>query len=130
MSARDEIKTLMEAAVASFNKGDPTAFVNLVDDDLEVFDHAPFRFDSKADFLAWFQPQLAGAETSTDRWNQPSYRAYNDDLGIVNTYDIFTSTHKDGRPPTVQNNRSTYVFAKRSGHWKIVSAHFSYLIQH
>src|SRR5262249_37601775 len=50
MSARDEIKTLMEAAVASFNNGDPTAFVNLLDDDLEVFDHAPFRFDSKADF--------------------------------------------------------------------------------
>lgn len=130
MSACDEVKTLMEAAVESFNNGDPTAFVNLLDDDLEVFDHAPFRFDSKADFLAWFQSELAGAETSTDRWNQPTYRAYNEDLGIVNTYDIFTSTHKDGSAPTVRNNRSTYVFAKRSGQWKIVSAHFSYLIQH
>ena len=48
----------------------------------------------------------------------------------MNTYDIFTSTHRDGSAPTVRNNRSTYVFAKRSGQWKIVSAHFSYLIQH
>ena len=130
MSARDEIKTLMETAVASFNKGDPTAVANLLDDDLEVFDHAPFRFDSKADFLAWFQSELGGAETTTDRWNQPSYRTFNEDSGIVNTYDIFTGTHKDGSAPTVRNNRSTYVFAKRGGQWKIVSAHFSYLIQH
>lgn len=130
MAARDEIRTIMEQAVSAFNKGDPATFVNLLDDDLEVFDHAPYRFDSKASFVGYLQSVLVGAETSSDSWYQPSYRAFNDDMGIVNTYDTFTVVPKDGGPPQIQHNRSTYVFVKKDGHWKVVGAHFSPLPQH
>ena len=75
MSARDEIKTLMEAAVASFNNGDPTAFVNLLDVTSKCSITLRFASTARRTFLAWFQSELAGAKTSTDRWNQPTYRA-------------------------------------------------------
>lgn len=130
MAARDEIRTIMEQAVSAFNKGDPAMFLNLLDDDLEVFDHAPYRFDNKSSFVAYLQSVLVGAETSSDSWHQPSYRAFNDDMGIVNTYDTFNVIPKDGGAPQIQNNRSTYVYVKKGGQWRIVSAHFSPLPQH
>src|SRR5262245_65124220 len=34
-----------------------------------------FASTARRTFLAWFQSELAGAKTSTDRWNQPTYRA-------------------------------------------------------
>lgn len=130
MAALDEIRALMEKAVSAFNKGDPTIFFGLLDEDLEIFDHAPYRFDNKSDFVAWLQSAHAGAETVSDVFHQPSYRAFNEDIGIVNTYDLFTAVPKDGGAPQIQNNRSTYVYVKKGGQWKIVSAHFSLLPQH
>lgn len=130
MAARDEIQALMEQALSGFNKGDPTAFLNLFDDELEVFDHASYRFDNKSSFIAYLQSLLVGAEAATDVFHQPSYRTFNDNTGIVNTYDTFTVMPKAGGAPQVQNNRTTYVYVKKGGQWKIVSAHFSPLPQH
>jgi uncharacterized protein (TIGR02246 family) len=125
MAARDEIQTLMEQALSAFNKGDPVPFLNLLDDDLEVFDHAPYRFDNKPSFVAYLQSFLVGAEAASDVFHQPSYRTFNDNTGIVNTYDVFTVVPKGGGAPQVQTNRTTYVYVKKGGQWKIVSAHFS-----
>lgn len=124
MAVRDEIQTLMEQALFAFNKGDPAPFLNLLDDDLEVFDHAPYRFDNKPSFVAYLQSFLVGAEAASDVFHQPSYRTFNDTTGIVNTYDVFTVVPKGGAPQ-VQTNRTTYVYVKKGGQWKIVSAHFS-----
>src|SRR5262245_3977937 len=123
MPARDEIQALMEQALSAFGKGDPVPFLNLLDDDLEVFDHAPYRFDNKPSFVAYLQSFLVGAEVASVAFHQPSYRAFNDNTGIVNTYDTFTVVPKGGGTPQVQNNRSTYVYVKKGGQWKIVSAH-------
>jgi ketosteroid isomerase-like protein len=130
MAARDEIQTLMEQAVTAFNKGDPVPFLNALDDDLEVFDHAPYRFDSKASFLAYLQGGMANAESFSVVYHQPSYRTFNETTGVMNAYDMITIVPKGGGAPQVQNNRSTYVYVKKGGQWKIVSAHFSLLIQH
>src|SRR5207244_8005297 len=53
MAAVDDIRTLTEKFVAAFNQGDPGPFVAALDDDLEVFDHAAYRFDDKPSFLAY-----------------------------------------------------------------------------
>ena len=130
MSARDEIQTITEQLMAAFNRGDPVPFINALDDDLEVFDHAPYRFDSKPSFVAYLQSLMVGAEAASISFHQPSYRTFNETTGIVNTYDTFTMVPKGGGAPQVQNNRTTYVYVKKSGQWKIVSAHFSPLPQH
>jgi uncharacterized protein (TIGR02246 family) len=130
MAARDEIQSLMEQALSAFNKGDPVPFLNLLDDDLEVFDHAPYRFDNKPSFVAYLQSFMVGAEAASVAFHQPSYRTFNDNTGIVNTYDVFTVVPKGGGAPQVQNNRTTYIYVKKGGQWKIVSAHFSPLPQH
>jgi len=57
---------------------------------------------------------------------KPSTSAPHGSYALVNTDDIFTSTHN----PRCGTTRSTYVLAKRSAQWKIVSAHVSHLIRH
>jgi hypothetical protein len=49
---------------------------------------------------------------------------YGDTVGIVNAYDMFTGVTKDGKARSI-HGRTTLVFLKQSGQWKIVSAHFS-----
>ena len=55
---------------------------------------------------------------------------FNDNAGTVNTYDTFTVFPQGGGAPQVQNNRTTYVYIKQNGQWRIVSAHFSPLPPH
>ena len=43
---------------------------------------------------------------------------------LVNAYDTFTGVTKDGKVQTI-HGRTTLVFVKQGGQWKIVSAHFS-----
>ena len=61
-------------------------------------------------------------------FRQPSCRMLDDAVGIVNAYDSFAGVTKDGKVQ-VLHGRTTLVFGKRSGEWKIVSAHFSPLPQ-
>ena len=49
---------------------------------------------------------------------------YSDEVGIVNTHDMFTGVTKDGKTLSI-HGRTTLVFIKQSGQWKFVSAHFS-----
>jgi uncharacterized protein (TIGR02246 family) len=130
MAAREEVQAIMEQALSAFNTGDPLPFLNLLDDEVQAFDHAPYRFDDKPSFVAYLQSVLAEAEATSIAFHQPSYRTFNDNTGIVNTYDTFTLVPKGGGSSRVQHNRTTYVCVKKSGQWKIVSAHFSPLPQH
>jgi ketosteroid isomerase-like protein len=49
---------------------------------------------------------------------------YSDEVGIVNAHDMFTGVTKDGKSLSI-HGRTTLVFVKQGGQWKIVSAHFS-----
>ena len=130
MAAKTEIQVLMENALVAFNGGDPSTLLNLFDDDIEAFDHAPYRFDNKASFVNYLHSLLVGAASASLSFHQPSYRVFNDDAATVNTYDSFTVVPQNGGASAIQNNRTTYVFVKRDGQWRIVSAHFSPLPQH
>jgi len=126
MAARDEIRTITENWLNAFNKGDLIPFVNLLDDDLEVIDTVPYRFDDKASFVDFLHAGMVGVESGSFLFRQPSYRAFNEDTGVVNTYDVFNMVPKGGAPMSIFG-RTTLVYVKKGGQWKIVSAHFSRL---
>jgi len=128
MSAQ-ELHTLAQQFVDAFNKKDLKAALNMLSDDLEVFDHVPYRFDNKEQFATFLVGAMEGVASMNFGFRQPSCRVFNDNAGVVNAYDTFTGVTKDGKVQTI-HGRTTLVFAKQSGQWKIVSAHFSPLPQH
>ena len=99
MAARDELQTLTENWLSAFHKGDLTPFLNALGEDLEVIDTVPYRFNDKASFVDFLQTSMAGLESGSVLLRQPSYRAFNDNTGIVNAYDIFTLVPKGGGAP-------------------------------
>ena len=125
MSAQEEIKRAADQIIAAASKGDFAPFITALDDDVEIFDHVPYRFDNKESFLEYLQSTVAGTESTTFSFHQPSYRAINETTGVINSYDRLATTPKGGGAPKVQSGRTTMVLAKRGSQWKIVSAHFS-----
>jgi uncharacterized protein (TIGR02246 family) len=123
MSAQ-EIQTLAEQFADAFNKKDIKAVLNMFSEDLEVFDHVPYRFDNKAQFASFLTGAVEGIASMSFGFRQLSSRVFNENTGIINAYDTFTGVTKDGKVQTL-HGRTTLVFVKQSGQWKIVSAHFS-----
>jgi ketosteroid isomerase-like protein len=126
MPAREEVLKVTEHMFAASAKGDTGPFAAALDDDLEVFDHVPYRFEDKATFLGYLQSTVGGAESFTFALHQPTCRAFNDDTAVVNACDRALTVPKSGGAPVEAFGRTTLVFVKRgAGNWKIVSAHFS-----
>ena len=123
MSAQ-EIQALAQQFAEAFNNKNIKAALDMLSDDLEVFDHVPYRFDNKAQFANFLTRAVEGVASMSFGFRQPSCRVFNDTTGIVNAYDTFTRVTKDGKVQTL-HGRTTLVFVKQSGQWKIVSAHFS-----
>ena len=119
-----EIQTLAQRFADVFDTGDMKAAVEMLADDVEVFDHVPYRFDGKALFAKYLIEAFAGIASTSFGFRQPSCRLYNDNVGIVNAYDMFMGATKDGKALTLQG-RTTLVFVRQGGQWKIVSCHFS-----
>ena len=124
-----EIGALANEFFAAFNRNDMQAAVDMLSDDLEVFDHVPYRFDNKAQFVEFLQGAMAGIESASGGLRQLSCRVFNDSLAVANGYDTFSAVTKDGQAQTL-NGRTSLVFAKEGGRWKIVSCHFSPLPTH
>jgi uncharacterized protein (TIGR02246 family) len=119
-----EIQTLAQQFAGAFDKGDMKIAVEMLADDVEVFDHVPYRFDGKVLFAKYLNEAFAGIASTSFGFRQPSCRIYNDNVGIVNAYDMFMGATKDGKALTL-HGRTTLVFVKQGGQWKIVSCHFS-----
>jgi uncharacterized protein (TIGR02246 family) len=124
-----EIEALANEFFAAFARNDVQAAVDMLSDDLEVFDHVPYRFDNKAQFVEFLHGAMAGIESASAGLRQLSCRVFNDSLAVANGYDTFSAVTKDGQAQTL-NGRTTLVFAKQGGQWKIVSCHFSPLPTH
>ncbi len=125
MPAIDDVKSLTERIIADAEKGNFEAFVNALDDDLEVFDHMPYRFEDKPHFVQHLLNLVVGAKSVSFNFHQPSYRLISDGAAIVNAYDHFVSVPAGGGPATMLAGRTTWVYARRANGWKITSAHFS-----
>jgi ketosteroid isomerase-like protein len=98
----------------------------MLSEDVEVFDTVPYRFDGKPLFAKFLNEAFEGIASISFGFRQPSCRVYNDIVGIVNAYDMFTGATKDGKP-IAAHGRTTLVFVKQGMQWKIVSCHFSHM---
>ena len=119
-----EIQTLAQQFADAFDNKNVKAVLDMLSDELEVIDHVPYRFDTKRDFAKFLTAAVEGVASMSFSFRQPSCRVFNENTGIVNAYDSFTGVTKDGKVQTL-HGRTTLVFVKQSGPWKIVSAHFS-----
>ena len=120
----NELQALTQKFVDAFDQRDLQPVMEMLSEDVEVFDHVPYRFDGKPLFAKYLHEAVAGLVSASFGFRQPSCRVYGDTVGIVNAYDMFTGVTKDGKALSI-HGRTTLVFLKQSGHWKIVSAHFS-----
>src|SRR5216684_2807716 len=96
----NELQVLTQQFADAFDQRDLKTLLEMLSDDVEGLASASFGF------------------------RQPSCRVYGDTVGIVNAHDMFTGVTKDGKIISI-HGRTTLVFIKQSGQWKIVSAHFS-----
>ena len=119
-----QIEAAAHAFADAFTRLDIPAAAEMLDDDLEVFDHVPYRFDNKKQFVNFLQGAVKGLTSSDFSFRQLSCRVFNDTTGIANAYDTFTGVTKDGKVQTL-HGRTTLVFVKRGNQWKIVSCNFS-----
>src|ERR1700739_886197 len=121
-----DIQDLTQNFADAFDQRDLQPILDMLSEDVEVFDHVPYRFDGKALFAKYLNEVIAGLASASFGFRQPSCRMYGNEGGIVNAHDIFTGVTTDGKTLAI-HGRTTLVFIKQSGQWKIVSAHFSAL---
>ena len=119
-----ELQALTQKFADAFDQRDPHPILDMLTEDVEVFDNVPYRFDGKALFAKYLNEVVEGLASASFGFRQPSCRVYGDTVGIVNAHDMFTGLTKDGKIISI-HGRTTLVFIKQSGQWKIVSAHFS-----
>ena len=123
-----EIYALAQRFADAFSKMDAEAVVGMLAEDVEVFDHVPYRFDDRTQFGEYLAGAVGAFASMSFVFRQPSCRMIGDTTAIVNAYDSFTGITKDGKVQ-VLHGRTTLVFGNRSSGWKIMSAHFSPLPQ-
>src|SRR5271170_4742118 len=78
MSAKEEVQRVNDQVIAAAAKGDFAPFVNVLADDVEVFDHVAYLFEGKGPFLEYLQIVTVGAEATTFALHQSSCRAISD----------------------------------------------------
>ena len=122
----NELQALTQQFADAFDKRDLKTAIDMLSEDIEVIEYVPYRFDGKEAFVKYLTEALGGLVSASFGFRQPSYRQYGDTVGIVNAYGAFRGVTKDGKVVTI-NDRSTLVFNKQGGKWKLVSAHFSAL---
>jgi ketosteroid isomerase-like protein len=120
----NELQTLAQQFADAFDQRDSQSILDMLSEDVEIFDHVPYRFDGKALFAKYLNEVIAGLASASFGFRQPSCRMYGEEVGVVNAHDMFTGVSKDGKTLSI-HGRTTLVFNKQSGQWKIVSAHFS-----
>src|SRR5260370_35421464 len=104
--------SLAQQSCDAFNKNELRKAPDMLSDDLEVFDHVPYRFDNKEQVAQFMSGAIESIASMNFGFPQPSCRVFNDDTGIVNAYDAFTGVTKDGKVQTI-HGRTTLVFVKQ-----------------
>jgi uncharacterized protein (TIGR02246 family) len=119
-----EVEAVINELVRGFNANDIKSVASVLSENLEVFDHVPYRFDNKKQFVDFLTAAMAAFKDVQFGFRQLSCRMINEGAAVANAYDSFMGATKDGKAQTLYG-RTTLVLAKEAGQWKIVSAHFS-----
>ena len=119
-----EVEAVINELVRGFNANDVKGVASLLSENLEVFDHVPYRFDNKKQFVDFLTGAMASFKNVQFGFRQLSCRLINEGAAVANAYDTFLGLTTDGKAQ-MMHGRTTLVLAKETGQWKIVSAHFS-----
>src|ERR1700740_1835831 len=120
----NELQALAKQFADAFDQRDLKTFLGMLSGDRGGCVSLPYRFDGKPLFAKYLNEVVEGLAAASFGFRQPSCRVYGDTVGIVNAHDMFTGVTKDGKILSI-HGRTTLVFIKQGGQWKIVSAHFS-----
>jgi len=82
-----ELQALAQKFAGAFDQRDVKTFLGMLSDDLEVFDHVPYRFDGKPLFAKYLNEVVESLASASFGFRQPSCRVYGDTVGIVNAHD-------------------------------------------
>ena len=119
-----ELETFAQDFCDTFNRMDFQASLDMLSDDVEIFDSVPCRIDGKAKFSDFLNALLRPIASMSFGFHQLSCRMIADNVGVINAHDTFAAVTKDGKDQ-MAHGRTTLVCAKHAGQWKVVSAHFS-----
>src|SRR5258708_13078810 len=96
-----ELQALTRKFADAFDQRDLQPILDMLSEDVEVFDHVPYRFDGKALFAKYLNEVIASLASASFGFRQPSCRMDSDEVGIVNDHDMFTGAPKDGKTPSI-----------------------------
>src|SRR5260370_3027777 len=89
-----ELQALTQKFADAFDQRDVQPILDMLSEDVEVFDHVPYRFDGKALFAKYLNEVIASLASASFGFRQPSCRVHGDTVGIVNAHDLFTGLTK------------------------------------
>ena len=112
MSVND-LQTLAQQFADAFDQRDPLPILDMLSEDVEIFDHVPYRFDGKALFAKYLNEVIAGLASASFGFQQPSCRMYGDEVGVVNAHDMFTGVTKDGKTLSI-HGRTTLASSNKA----------------
>src|SRR5258708_33019808 len=91
----NELQALANQFADAFDQRDLKTFLGMLSDDLEGFDHVPYRFDGKPLFAKYLNEVMASLASASFGFRQRSCRVYGDTVGYVNAHTMFTGVTKD-----------------------------------
>src|SRR5260370_4787047 len=104
-----DLQVLTRKFADDFDQRDLQPILDMFSEDVEVFDHVPYRFDGKALFAKYLNEVIASLASASFGFRQPSCRMYSDEVGIANAHDMFTGVTKDSTTLSI-HGRPTLVF--------------------
>ena len=85
MSAQ-EIEAAARGFFDAFAQLDVEKAIDMLSEDLEVIDHVPYRFDSKAEFADFLRGAMEGIASASSGLRQLSCRTIGRNAGVANAY--------------------------------------------
>ena len=84
-----EVEAVINELVRGFNTNDVKGVASLLSENLEVFDHVPYRFDNKKQFVDFLTVAMAAFKDVQFGFRQLSCRMINEGAAVANAYDTF-----------------------------------------
>ena len=95
----NEFQVLEQPFADALNRRDLKSVLEMLSEDVEVFDHVPYRLDGKQLFAKHLNEAITGIVSASFGFRQSLCRVYGDTVGIVNAYDMFYASNERRQGP-------------------------------
>ena len=98
----NELRALTQQFADAFDQRDLKPAIEMLAEDVEVFEYVPYRFDGKPMVAKHVNEAYEGIVSASFGFRQPSFRVYGDTVGIVNAYGSFRGVTRRQGPGTLR----------------------------